>query len=391
MKHFLLTWSKRLAFLVLGYLGLALFIFAMQMTQAALRDPDADLVDNSPQAQAQRNTDFAEIVESVRQQVARFRTPEYQRDAHAKPHGCVRAEFEVFQMDSVYNHGLFAHPGRYEAWIRFSNGSVPVINDPKSDARGMAIKVMNVPGEQLLPPKLAGKTQDFVMINSPNFFIRSIEGYRDLERRTAIGKPFTYFLGDYYVNPLHWNLRELYLGLSTRKKAPNTPISTQYYSASAYQLGPHQMKYSAKSCENYNPVGIDQTDPNFLRNAMRSLLRDKDACMQFMVQLRVPDARMPIEDTTVVWSEKKAPFVPIARIHIPRQQFDTAEQNTMCENMSFNVWHGTKALKPLSYFNELRRDLYLHTAAFRRVRNDGPIGEPNSWCDSLPSLCNNQE
>jgi hypothetical protein len=222
---------------------------------------------------------------------------------------------------------------------------------------------------------------------APNFFIRSIEGYRDLEHKTSIGKPFTYFLGEHYVNPLHWNLRELYLGLSTRKKAPHTPISTQYFSASAYQLGPHEMKYSAKACEDYNPTGVDKTDPNFLRNGMRSLLRDQDACMQFMVQLRKPDARMPIQDTTVVWSEKKSPFVPVARIHIPKQQFDSAEQNEMCENLSFNVWHATKEIKPLSYFNELRRDIYLHTAAFRRVRNNAPVGEPNSWCDSMPSLC----
>ena len=387
MKPFLLKWAKRLLIVVVSYAGLAVFMFAMQMTAAALRDPDADLTDNSPAAQAQRRTDYGAIIESVRELVARYRTPEYQRDAHAKGHGCVRAEFEVFQMDSTYNHGLFAHPGTYEAWIRFSNGSVPIINDPKSDARGMAIKVMNVPGKQLLPKKLAGKTQDFVMISAPNFFIRTIGGYRELERKSAIGKPFTYFLGDHYLNPLQWNLRELYLGLKTRTKAPNTPLSTQYYSASPYQLGPHQMKYSAKACENYDPVGIDRTDPNFLRNAMRSLLMNQDACFQFMVQLRNPDARMPIQDTTVRWSEKVSPFVSVARIHIPKQEFDTAEQNRMCEDMSFNVWHGTKELKPLSYFNELRRDLYLHTAAFRRVRNGAPIGEPNSWCDSLPSLC----
>mgnify|MGYP005994012585 CR=1 FL=1 len=387
MKHFLITWAKRLLLLVLSYAGLAAFMFVMQMTNAALRDPDADLTDDTHAAKMQRNTDYAEIVESVRKLVARYRTPEYQRDAHAKPHGCVRAEFEVFHMDSTYNYGLFSKPGRYEAWIRFSNGSVPIINDPSKDARGMAIKVMNVDGEQLLPEKLAGKTQDFVMISSPNFFVRTIAGYRELERKSAIGKPFTYFLGDHYINPLQWNLRELYLGLKTRTKAPNTPMSTQYYSASPYQLGPHEMKYSAKACENYNPNGIDRTDPNFLRNAMRALLKTQDACFQFMVQLRNPEARMPIQDTTVVWSEDKSPFVPVARVHIPKQEFDTAEQNQMCENLSFNVWHGTKELRPLSYFNELRRDLYLHTAAFRRVRNGAPVKEPNSWCDSLPSLC----
>ncbi|MEM7359656.1 MAG: catalase family protein [Pseudomonadota bacterium] len=389
ISKFLVTWGRRLAYLVIAYALLALIIFGWQMAAGALRDPDADLVDDSELGKAQRQTDYAEIVESIRQAVNFYRTPTYERDAHSKPHGCVRAHFEVFDTQSIYNHGIFKQAGTYEAWVRFSNGSVPALADPKADARGMAIKVMDVPGEQLLPPLLAGRTQDFVMINSPAFFIRSIEGYRELERVTAIGKPFTYFLGEYYLNPFKWKLRELYLGLNTRKTAPSTPLSTQYFSMSPYKLGPHQMKFSAKACTDYQAPGINRDDPNFLRNAMKKVLKSQDACFQFMVQLRDPDARMPIQDTTVVWSEDDSPFVPVARVHIPMQDFDTAQQNEMCENMSFNPWHGTKELQPLSYINELRREVYLHTAAYRRVRNGVYLEEPNSWCDSLPEYCNN--
>lgn len=380
-------WLRRLAYVVVAYALLALVVFGWQMAAGALRDPDADLVDDSELGQAQRRTDNAEIVESIRQAVNRFRTPQYERDSHSKPHGCVRAHFEVFDTQSIYNHGLFKRPGTYQAWVRFSNGSVPALADTEGDARGMAIKVMNVQGEQLLPPLLAGKTQDFVMINSPAFFIRSIEGYRELERVTAQGKPFTYFFGEYYLNPLKWRFRELYLGLNTLKTAPSTPLSTQYFSMSPYKLGPHQMKYSAKACTDYQAPGINRDDPNFLRNAMKKVLKSQDACFQFMVQLRDPEARMPIQDTTVVWSEEKSPFVSVARLHIPKQDFDTPQQNELCEDLSFNPWHGTKELQPLSYINELRREVYLHTAAYRRVRNGVFMEEPNSWCDSLPEYC----
>ncbi|GGZ98744.1 hypothetical protein GCM10008090_04110 [Arenicella chitinivorans] len=369
------------------YALMFLGVFAWQMAAGALRDPDADLVDNSPSAKAQRQTNNAAIIESVRQMVDRYRTPEYQRDAHSKPHGCVRARFEVFESQATYNHGLFNQPGHYEAWIRFSNGTVPALPDTESDARGMAIKVMGVEGEQLLPPMLAGSTQDFLMINSPTFFIRSIEDYRELERLSAQGRPFTYFFGEYYLNPFDWRLRELYLGLSTRQPAPNTPLSTQYYSMSAYKLGPHEIKYSAKACEDYTVPMVNRDDPNLLRNSMAYLLRERDTCFQFMVQLRDPDARMPIQDTTVRWSEATSPFVPIARIHIPKQTFDTPQQNAMCEAMSFNPWHGIKQHEPLGHINQLRRDLYLHTAAYRQVRNGVNIGEPNSWCESLAEYC----
>lgn len=397
LKHgfarlFRLAWkaAKWLLYITGFYALLFLGVFAWQMAAGALRDPDADLVDNSPAAKAQRQTDNAAIIESVRQMVDRYRTPEYQRDAHSKAHGCVRARFEVFESQATYNHGLFDQPGHYEAWIRFSNGTVPAFPDTESDARGMAIKVMNVDGEQLLPPMLAGRTQDFLMINSPAFFIRSIEGYRELERLTAQGRPFTYFFGEYYLNPFDWRLRELYLGLSTRKPAPNTPLSTQYYSMSAYKLGPHEIKYSAKACENYAVPTVNRDDPNLLRNSMVHLLRERDTCFQFMVQLRDPDSRMPIQDTTVRWSEDVSPFVPIARVHIPKQIFDTPQQNAMCEAMSFNPWHGVKQHEPLGYINQLRRDLYLHTAAYRQVRNGVTMNEPNSWCDSLTEYCDSE-
>lgn len=378
---------KWLVGIALVYVVLFAGVFAWQMIDASIGDPDADLVDKTPEDRKNRETDTAAIVESVRRFLNVYRTPEYQRDAHAKPHGCLRATFEVFDIESRYNHGLFAKPATYEAWVRFSNGTVPSRDDTLADARGMAVKVMNVPGRQLLPRLLAGKTQDFLMVDSPAFFIRSVSGYRELEKATADGKPFTYFLGKHYLNPFKWRLRELYLGLKSRKKAPSTPLSAQYYSMSAYQLGPHEIKFSAKPCETYEVEGIDRTTPNFLRAAMKKLLRDRDACYQFMVQVRDPEARMPIQDTTVVWSEKDSPFVPVARIQFPRQQFDSAEQNRMCDALSFNPWHGTTAHRPLGYLNELRRELYLHTAAFRRVRNDQPVSEPTGWCDSMPDYC----
>jgi len=369
------------------YLCLFLGVFSWQMLEAAVGDPDADLLDRGPQDRANRESDTAAIVQSVRRFLTTYRTPDYQRDAHAKPHGCLRASFEVFDIESRYNHGLFAETGTYEAWVRFSNGTVPSRDDTLRDARGMAIKVMGVPGEQLLPAPLSGSTQDFLMVDSPAFFIRSVSGYRELERLTADGRPFSYFLGEHYFNPFKWRLRELYLGLKSRKPAPSTPLSSQYFSMSAYRLGPHQIKFSAQPCEAYAVSGIDRSHPNFLRAAMKKLMRERDACFQFMVQVRDPDARMPIQDTTVVWSEEASPFVPVARIQFPRQDFDTSEQNAMCEALSFNPWHGTREHEPLGYINELRRELYLHTAAFRRVRNGEAVAEPSGWCDSLPGIC----
>ncbi len=372
---------RTLAFVALAYLLVVLLVFAGQMLKGAFGDADADLVGQSLESS------LTETIESVRTIVAANRTPVYQRDAHAKPHGCVRAVFEVPEAQAAFRHGVFARPGSYEAWVRFSNGTVPSLADTEKDARGMAIKLMGVSGPQLLDPRLAGDTQDFVMINSPNFFVRRLDDYAELERQSAKNTPFRYFFGDGSPNPFRWKLRELYLGLHTRKPAPPSPLSDQYYSMSAYRLGPQTVKFSARACENTPVDEVDRSNPNFLRDAMQQVLRYQDACFEFMVQVRDEGSRMPVEDATVRWSEKDSPFVPVARLYIPRQVFDTPEQNEMCENLSYNPWHGLTDHQPLGKINEMRRELYLATAAFRRGRNGAPQQEPTSWCDALPSHC----
>ena len=87
----------------------------------------------------------------------------YRRDAHPSAHGCVQAWLQVNpDVDPALRHGVFARPGRsYPVWIRFSNGLFS--DDNAWDARGMAMKLMGVPGEKLLPEEREEQTQDFVI------------------------------------------------------------------------------------------------------------------------------------------------------------------------------------------------------------------------------------
>jgi hypothetical protein len=80
------------------------------------------------------------IEASVRKQ---YSAGSARRDAHPKAHGCVKAEIHILDTVPVsLAKGMFI-PGRtYQAWIRFSNGSVdPTHADIKRDACGIAIKV----------------------------------------------------------------------------------------------------------------------------------------------------------------------------------------------------------------------------------------------------------
>lgn len=95
------------------------------------------------------------------------------RDAHPKAHGCVQAQFHVDRsLPAGIATGVFQPGHTYEAWIRFSNSNAdPSQADITGDGRGMAVKLMEVPGEKILKIEREATTQDFVMISHPVFII----------------------------------------------------------------------------------------------------------------------------------------------------------------------------------------------------------------------------
>jgi len=98
------------------------------------------------------------------------------RGQHMKAHGCVRARFVIPPgLPEPLRHGVFAVPREYGAYIRFSNGKGR--DDRQGDAHGMAIKLLNVPGEKLLEDEKDATTQDFVLFDNPVFFIRNVADY----------------------------------------------------------------------------------------------------------------------------------------------------------------------------------------------------------------------
>jgi hypothetical protein len=140
----------------------------------ALRDPwpAEQGVSVSPDEGAYTSRIVASAVAMIDAAHAQAKERPYTRDVHSKAHGCVKARVEVGELEPRLRHGLFARAGAYDAWLRFSSGDTHVQSDEIRDARGFALKVMGVPGEKLLPAEKDAETQDFVMINSPQFFAR---------------------------------------------------------------------------------------------------------------------------------------------------------------------------------------------------------------------------
>jgi catalase len=318
--------------------------------------------------------------------------PPYRRDVHSKSHGCVRAVVTVDpQLPVALRQGVFATPGReYRSWIRFSNGNTVPQHDKAGDARGMAIKLMGVEGTKLLEAEKDAGTQDFVLINSRVFFIRNVEEYSKFTRILADGSRLGYFFNQYSWNILTWRLRDMMLALKTLKAPPDSLLQEQYFSLSAFKFGDEaNVKVSARPCraEGAAAVSKDKDHPNFLRDEMKATLQRADACFELAVQPQVPGKYMPIEDPSVNWSESDSSFVKVATMNIPRQEFDSAEQNAFCEAVTFNPWHALPAHRPLGGLNRVRQAVYQEDARYRRAMTTGQGGgafvanpEPRGWC-----------
>ncbi|WP_172151857.1 catalase family protein [Pseudomonas tumuqii] len=297
------------------------------------------------------------------------------RDAHAKAHGCVKAQVTVLSdLDSSLRHGVLSEPGKtWQAWVRLSNGNAYPQFDRARDARGMALKLLDVPGEKLLSSPAHTSEQDFVMFNHPAFFVRDVAEYKSNFAAQAEGKKALAFFPDW--DPRNWEIRHLIIALKTLAPAPQSPVATTYNSIAPFKLGPHNIKYrvipTPESCPDYALPTPNKDLPNFLRSALyQQLSLDRTpACFALQVQRQNPAYYMPIEDPSVEWDESITPFETVAKIELPAQDFDSREQNLFCDNLSFNPWHSLPEHRPIGGINRLRKAVYEAVSVYRQERN----------------------
>lgn len=323
--------------------------------------------------------DIAASLSLIRRSVLELHAKEGRafRDAHRKSHGCVRADFEVLppKMESLAV-GIFKTPAKYPAWIRFSNGSGSSADDRKGDGRGMAIKVMGIGGAKLLEDEADAETQDFLMINHPVFFVRNATQYVGFQEAISKGsiRSLLWFLTPDRFGSAWQPLHELRIANAIRGKKVSNPLETRYFSMTASKWGGGAMKFSALpegelSSYFHGPESANQLGENLVAH-----LKTKSARFSFAVQPRTRNAEeMPIEDPTVEWSEKDAPFYAVARINIPVQTPVTGEA---CDVMSFTPWHSIAEHRPLGSISRARKAVYEEVSKLRHSLNGEVREEP---------------
>jgi len=311
-------------------------------------------------------------------------TPLHARRAqHAKHHGCVTATFRLNDdIPQDLRIGLFHSAGSYPAYVRFSNSRAT--DDRGADAHGMAIKVLDVEGEPLLPGADNGGVQDFLLIDSETFFTGRINDYLFvsqglLDRTRSLFSKLMFWLDMAILRtPL------LMAMVKVAGQKPCSPLGSTYYSAVPYQLGVHVVKYLAKPCD--FDTSLRPTSPGGLGMALRATLARSEVSFDFGVDVQTDPGKQPIEDPTVPWSRATgARRVWIGRITIPAQDIDA--NAALAENLAFSPWHALADHRPLGAINEARREVYQQLAIDRhRLNKVSPADTAGVPTDNGPAF-----
>jgi hypothetical protein len=324
-----------------------------------------------------------DIIDVIRRAIdKRFQAGEpARRDAHAFDTGCVRAVFRVDNnLHPDLRQGVFVPGAEYPAWIRFSNGNFVRGSARSPDARGMAIKLMNVPGPKILEDEK--HTQDFILISHPNFFIDDLTRYKATLERFLRGG----FWNQWVAAPLQLgSLRAIAIAFSVNARFITNPLSIQYWSMTPYRLGmdpPRKLavKYTAKPSPEktlplYRRLATYFRRGFSPREQLNRRLVAEGTWFDFYIQRRV-DHRTPIEDSTIKWREKVSRPEHVATIIIPSQQTVGPGPDQFCENLSFSPWHCLAEHKPLGLVNRVRKRVYLTISEYRHALNKVPRFEP---------------
>ncbi|HZK79618.1 MAG TPA: catalase family protein [Humisphaera sp.] len=319
------------------------------------------------------------LTDTIIEQMSEFTREHYPnggalRAGNTKTYGVVRGEFEILPgLADELRQGVFSSPRTFPAWVRFA-GPGPLA-PPDMDDNGIlsiGIKLIGVDGPKLIDDEK--HTQDFTGISCPTFTTPNVAANAKLQRHIRQGTPVFYFL-----NPFDSHYRDAIMqGLYAR--ANTSPLEVKYYSCVPYLFGTGRAaKYSIQPCSGERSKIPWNAPANYLRQAMTATLDRKDVEFDFLVQFQTDAWRMPIEDASVRWPEKLSPFVPVAKLRIPMQKFDSPAQLEFAGNLSYNPWHAIAEHRPLGNQNRARKRIYLQMSKLRqginRQQRIEPMGE----------------
>jgi hypothetical protein len=283
------------------------------------------------------------------------------RGFHAKPHACVMGKLQVLPERSAESKfGIFAETKTYPAWIRISNARPVVDDDNASDIRGIAVKVLGVPGAKLMPGQEDALTQDFLGVTTDTLGAKNADDFMLFQK--AINGDMLAFGALAFRD----------IGLLGRLKQAIHPIESmfkeRFWSGVPFKLGARASKYSFIPCASNTVRVAPEKGKQYLHEDAVQHLEAGDSCFDLAVQFQRDPVKQPVEDSSVSWKESEAPFTPVARLILPKQDMHSAEaarKGAFCENLVWNPWHSLAAHQPLGNANRARKIVMVAAQKFR--------------------------
>jgi len=335
---------------------------------------------------------FVQEITQQQQQAARS-TGTLRRGFHAKIHVGLSAEFQILpDLPPEARFGVFSEPGKiFPAVVRFSNGEPTPHPDKHAEPRGIAIKLIGVPGSKLLKGQEEAVTQDFLATShSVTQTVRNVQQFMAFIRAANHGPALPFLLAREVGT--QESLRILAALVATVPFSHVRSMVTEQYSSTApIKLGPFAVKFTIRPAEGTKPPVDRPLTDNFLRDELAERLRTGDIGLDFLVQFYLDDTRTPIEDTSVPWKPADSPLVKLAHVRIPSCNLDTPEARNLTETidqLSFSPWHATADHRPLGNVMRARKVVYLASSALRGAKpqpNSVPLNRPPPAAPAAPS------
>lgn len=293
------------------------------------------------------------------------------RALHPKGHLGARATLVVKgDLPEPARHGLFAKPGTYRAFVRFSNGAGRFQHDREPDLRGIAVKVLGVEG-----PKVLGdaRTQDLLMIDVDKLAFRSVDEFVAVVRAGKNPKTLPQTL-----------IRELgffsAIGLVTRlvrmaKGKRGTLLDLTYNTCAPVAFGPYAARLSLTPTHAHDAGARAGADRDYLRADARTRHGKGELGFELRAQFFTSEEKTPIERSDVAWS---APWVTLGTLTLEPASADATRRDALdalVDRMSFDPWHALVEHRPLGAVMRARKAAYFASTQARKAAAEPDVGD----------------
>jgi hypothetical protein len=295
---------------------------------------------------------FGREIQAIQTRTARNDGMAIARGFHIQTHAVMTATFEVLDdLPDFCRQGVFAEPGTYQAWVRFSNLHPLRRPDVAADFRAMAVKVLDVPGTPLTPGE---NSLDLMGLSRPIQPARDIHQFRSFVTHSFEKSPvvFAYKLRKDIgfreaARMLRW--------MSKNLKHPPASLATQnYWSTIPIKFGDYAVKY--RFVPNNGEDGNPDTEPErYLRSELVDRMKTRPLRWDLLVQFYVDPERTPIEDAVVVWD---TPFFKVGELEFRQGDIESAdgrEEQAHGDRFLWNAWNAPEEHRPIGQLQRARK------------------------------------